>query len=88
MGVQIIGTFTGMTNGQVTTIDNTLEFLAIAESIDTLNFNIGMQLAAMNTFNTSFWSPAGLATPGAPIAVLAAQGKALNNISAMMASMM
>jgi hypothetical protein len=88
MGVQIIGTFAGQTNGQVTTIDNTIEFLAIAESIDTLNFNIGTHLATMNTFNVNQWSAAGLTTPGSPIAVLAAQGKALTNISLMMASMM
>ena len=88
MGVQIIGTFSGQTNGQVTTIDQTIELLAIAESIDTLNFNIGTHLATMNSFNIAQWSAAGLGTPGAPIAVLAAQGKALNNMSAMMASMM
>jgi len=88
MGVQIIGTFTGQTNGSVTTVDNTLEFLAIAESIDTLNFNIGTHLATMNSFNVAQWSAQGLATPGSPIAVLAAQGKALTNMSAMMASMM
>jgi hypothetical protein len=88
MGIQIIGTFTGQTNGQVTTVDNTIEFVAIAEAIDTLNFNIGTHLATMNTFNVNQWSAAGLKTPGSPIAVLAAQGKALNNMSSMMASMM
>ena len=88
MGVQIIGTFAGQTNGQVTTIDNTLEFLAIAESIDTLNFNIGTQLTAMNSFNTAQWSAAGLKVPGTPISVIAVQARALTNMSTMMASMM
>ena len=33
MGVQIIGTFSGQTNGTVTTIDNTLEFVAIKNMV-------------------------------------------------------
>jgi hypothetical protein len=88
MGVQIIGTFTGNTNGQITTIDQTIELLEIATSIDTLNFNIGTHLATMNSFNIAQWSAAGLKTPGTPISVLAVQARALTNMSTMMASMM
>jgi len=88
MGIQIIGTFSGQTNGQITTVDYTADLLAIAESIDTLNFNIGTHLATMNTFNVNQWSVAGIKTPGAPIAVLAVQARALSNISNVMSSIM
>ena len=88
MGVQIIGTFTGNTNGQITTIDQTIELLEIATSIDQLNFNIGTHLATMNSFNIAQWSAAGLKTPGTPISVLAVQARALTNMSTMMASIM
>jgi hypothetical protein len=88
MGVQIIGTFSGQTNGQVTTVDYTADLLAIAESIDNLNFNIGTQLITMNSFNTAQWSQAGIKIPGTPISVLAVQARALTNMSTMMASTM
>lgn len=88
MGVQIIGTFSGQTNGQVTTVDNTLEFVAIATAVDKLTLAVTTQLTTLNTFEVNQWSAAGLTQPGTPIAVLAAQGKALTNMSAMMASMM
>lgn len=88
MGVQIIGTFSGQTNGQVTTIDNTLEFVAIKTAIDGLTLAVNANLNSMILFNIEHWSAAGLYTPGTPISVLASQGKALNNMSAMMASMM
>lgn len=88
MGVQIIGTFSGQTNGTVTTIDNTLEFVAIKTAIDGLTLAVNANLNSMIMLSIDNFSPAGLMTPGTPIAVLAAQGKALNNMSSMMASMM
>jgi hypothetical protein len=84
MGIRIVGTFSGQTNGTVTTVDYTTDLLAISAAVDKLT----LQLVAMNSFNTAQWSAAGLTTPGSPIAVLAAQGKALTNISLIMASMM
>jgi hypothetical protein len=88
MGVQIIGTFSGQTNGTVTTVDNTIEFVAIKTAIDGLTLAVNANLNSMILFNIDNFSPAGVETPGTPISVLAAQGAALNHMSSMMASMM
>jgi hypothetical protein len=89
MAIPYVGTFAGQTNGQVTTFDYTVELLEISTSIDTLNFNIGTQLAAINTTLTSLHStPAFGNIPGTPAASLQVMAGALNDLASIMASTM
>lgn len=88
MAIVVVNTLSGYTNGTISTFNYTADLAAIVTALTTLNTSLNLQLGNINKSNETMWSPVGIGVTGTPIAVMAAQGKAINNMATMTASMM